>query len=148
MILDDLRTYFHRDLSKLIEEIKAYSAEEKIWLVPEGISNSAGNLALHIIGNLQWFVGAQLGNSGYIREREKEFAEKGTERNHISNELENTRKMVNEIISKLTTDDLEKQFPIEVFGKPCTNSFMLMHLCTHLAYHLGQINYHRRLLDQ
>ena len=148
MILDDLRIYFNRDLTKLIEELNAYVVEEKMWLVTEGIYNSAGNLSLHIIGNLQWFVGAQLGKSGYIREREKEFSDKDIARTMITEGLESTRLVVNEVISKLDLEDLDKAFPLEVFGKPCTNSFMLMHLTTHLAYHLGQVNYHRRLLDK
>ena len=148
MILDDLRIYFNRDLIKLIEELNAYEAEEKMWLTTDGINNSTGNLALHIIGNLQWFVGAQLGKTGYIREREKEFSDKNIARKNITEELEKTRVMVDEVISKLDLQELDKTFPIEVFGKPCTNSFFLMHLSTHLAYHLGQVNYHRRLLDK
>jgi hypothetical protein len=148
MILDDLCIYFKRNLTKLIEELNAYVTEGNMWLKTDEINNSTGNLALHIIGNLQWFVGAQLGKTVYKREREKEFTQKNITRTIITEGLENTLIMLEQVLSKFSLKDLDKPFPIELFGKPCTNGFMLMHLSTHLAYHLGQINYHRRLLDK
>ena len=137
---------FDRDLNKLITEINLYKDEERLWIIKDGIGNSAGNLCLHLIGNLNHFIGAILGNTGYVREREKEFSLKNIPRKELIQSIENTITVVKESLSKLTVTDFEKLFPLEVFGKPLTTGFMLLHLTTHLAYHLGQINYHRRLL--
>ncbi len=146
MIKEDLIEIFNRDLNKLIAEINLFKNEESLWVVQDGISNSAGNLCLHLIGNLNHFIGAILGNTGYIREREKEFSLKNIPRKDLIQSIENTISVVKESLSKLTATDFEKIFPLEVFGKPITAGFMLLHLTTHLTYHLGQINYHRRLL--
>jgi uncharacterized damage-inducible protein DinB len=147
MITDTLIELFERDLQKLKTEIELYKAEENLWLVKEGISNSAGNLCLHLIGNLSHFIGATLGNTGYVRHREDEFSLKNIPRQDLITNIENCRLIVKNTLAKLTTADLEKEFPQKIFEKAITTEMMLMHLTTHLTYHLGQINYHRRLLD-
>ena len=143
---ESLIEIFERDLNRLITEINLYRDEDNLWIVKEGISNSGGNLTLYLLGNLNHFIGATLGHSGYVRYRDDEFALKNIPRADLVINIENCRLMVKSTINKLTPEDFEKNFPIEVFGKPLTTSFMLLHLTTHLAYHLGQINYHRRLL--
>ncbi|MGC4104567.1 DinB family protein [Ferruginibacter sp.] len=137
---------FERDLNKLKTEIGLYKDENSLWIIKEGIGNSGGNLCLHLLGNLNHFIGAVLGNTGYVREREKEFNLKDIPQKDLCAHIEQTISIVNTTLSKLTAEDLEKNFPIEVFGKPLTTGFLLVHLTTHLSYHLGQINYHRRLL--
>lgn len=148
MLTTSLQTLFSRDLQKLKIEVEAYSANSNLWLVEENISNSAGNLCLHLIGNFNHFIGAALGKTGYIREREKEFADKNIPRSEIVANIEATEKMISEVLHTLTAEDLERDFPINVFGQPMTTEYFLIHLTTHLSYHLGQINYHRKLLDK
>ena len=148
MITDALTTLFERDLQRLKTEIELYRIEENLWLVKDGIGNSAGNLCLHLIGNLSHFIGAILGNTGYIRHREDEFSLKNIPRQDLVTNIENCRLIVRNTLAKLTVADLEKEFPQQVFDKSITTEMMLMHLTTHLTYHLGQINYHRRLLDR
>ena len=143
---ESLIEIFERDLNRLITEINLYRDEDNLWMIKEGISNSAGNLTLHLLGNLNHFIGATLGHSGYVRYRDDEFALKNIPRADLVTNIENCILMVKATIQKLTAEDFEKLFPIEVFGKPLTTGFMLLHLSAHLAYHLGQINYHRRLL--
>lgn len=143
-----LAELFERDLERALEELKAYSKEEHLWIVDEEIKNTAGNLFLHICGNLRHFIGSVLGNSGYIRRRDDEFNLRGVKRAEIQAELKTTRKMLKEVIPSLTDEQLDETFPINVFGKEMTTRFFLMHLYGHLNYHLGQINYHRRLLDK
>jgi uncharacterized damage-inducible protein DinB len=147
MITDALMELFERDLQKLKTEIELYKDEDNLWLVKEGISNSAGNLCLHLIGNLSHFIGATLGNTGYVRHREDEFSLKNIPRQDLITNIENCRLIVKTSLAKLTAADLEKEFPQKVFEKIISTEMMLMHLTTHLTYHLGQINYHRRLLD-
>lgn len=144
---ETLRALFSRDLNKLKLEIGSYKNEAKIWSIDEQILNSAGNLCLHLIGNLNTYIGATLGNSGYVRHRELEFSLKNIPRAELITKIEETIITVDVAISNLSEDQLEHEFPIVVFEGKDSTGFILTHLTTHLAYHLGQINYHRRLLD-
>ena len=147
MLKETLIELFERDLNKLITEINLYKDEDNLWLVKTGISNSAGNLTLHLIGNLSHFIGATLGHTGYVRYREDEFKLKNIPRADLVTNIGNCILIVKNTLTKLSPEDFEKDFPVEVFGKALKTDFMLLHLATHLSYHLGQINYHRRLLD-
>ena len=136
-----------RDLNKLEEEIKLYTSEESIWKIDREIKNSAGNLCLHLCGNLQHFIGAILGNSGYVRNRENEFAAKGIPRATLLAEIKQTKKAVKSTLQGLNSSTLGEEYQIQVFGHPMTTMYFLIHLTAHLDYHLGQVNYHRRLLS-
>ena len=144
-ILPDI---FERDLRKLIDEIDLYKDEDNLWKIAPGISNSAGNLCLHIIGNLSHFIGATLGHTGYVRHRDDEFALKNIPRQDLVTNIENTILIVKKTFAELKEEEFEKDFPLQVFGRPEKTDFMLVHLAAHLNYHLGQINYHRRMIDQ
>jgi len=144
IILNEL---FERELKKLQTEISLYKDEDNLWLVKEGISNSAGNLCLHLLGNLNHFIGTSLGNTGYVRYRDDEFSLKNIPRQDLLMNIDNCILIVHGSLQKLTDADLEKDFPLEFNGKIISTLHMLIHLHGHLTYHLGQINYHRRLLD-
>jgi hypothetical protein len=147
MLKKVLAEIYSRDLNRLLNEINLYNNEENLWLVKEGINNSAGNLVLQLAGNLNHYIGAVLGNSGYVRNRPSEFALKNISKQALFQKVSATVVIVNETIDKLIDADFENDFPETVFGKTDSTAFMLVHLCTHLTYHLGQINYHRRLVD-
>lgn len=144
--VDSIKEVIMRDLSSLEKEISSYSSESDIWKLDGDIKNSAGNLALHICGNLQHFVGSVIGKDGYVRQREEEFGRKNVPASALLDEIVKTKNAVTMALDKLNDGDLEKTYPLEVFGKPMTFSYFLIHLTGHLMYHLGQINYHRRLL--
>ena len=147
MVKDTLMELFERDIQKLKTEINLYKDEDNLWVIKEGISNSAGNLCLHLVGNLNHFIGATLGNSGYVRHREDEFSLKNIPRQDLIMNIENCVLILNNTFSRLTEEELEKDFPLEKHGTIVTTTHMMLHLLGHLNYHLGQINYHRRLLD-
>ena len=147
MITESLRSLFNRDLNKLKTEIEAYQNEENLWKTDKNIANSAGNLCLHLVGNINNFIGAQLGNTGYIRHRELEFSLKDVPRAELIEKVEATIAMIDSVLSQLTEEDLKKEYPLVVFESKMTTDYFLIHLVAHLDYHLGQINYHRRLLD-
>lgn len=136
---------FEKDLIRLKLEIEAFEIDENLWLKSDGINNSAGNLCLHIIGNLNNYIGAILGNTGYIRNRPLEFTEKVT-KNNLLEKIENTQVVVFKTLESLNPDHLEKIYPEDVLGYRMTTEYFLIHLLGHLNYHLGQINYHRRIL--
>src|SRR5580765_7791582 len=134
---------YERDLAKLKSEIEQYDDEADLWKIATGISNSAGNLCLHLTGNLNHFFGAVLGDSGYVRDRDAEFANQNVSREKMLADIDATLDVVRSTLAALTENDLDKPYPIEVFGHAMTTGFFLVHLTTHLNYHLGQINYHR-----
>lgn len=136
---------FERDINKLKEEISLYKNEQDLWKTEKHISNSAGTLTLHLIGNLNHFIGAVLSNTGYIREREKEFSDTNVPREKMLHDLNEVLRIVKNILSKMSATDLQKDFPVELIGKRKTMQALLI-LTAHFNYHLGQINYHRRIL--
>lgn len=147
MLTITLTALFERDLDKLQQEISLYKDEKKLWETGKHISNSAGNLTLHLIGNLNHFIGATLGGSGYVRNRPLEFSQRDIPRDELLGMIGKTAAVVKETLGRLGESDLQKEYPLPVFDKPTGTEFFLVHLSTHLAYHLGQINYHRRMLD-
>lgn len=147
MNIENIITLFNRDLKKLKIEIESYKDENKIWVIDKEINNSAGNLCLHLLGNLNSYVGFVLGKIEYVRNRELEFSSKNISKEELLSKIEATLNVVQNGLLNLSFSDLKKEFPMIVFEKGTTTEFMLIHLTTHLAYHLGQINYHRRLLD-
>jgi len=138
--------FFERDLNKLIEELSLYKSEEDIWKIKEGISNSAGNLTLHLVGNLKHFIGTTLGKTGYVRERDKEFSEKNIPRHQLISDVKDTIAIIKNTLSKLDSDSLEQDFPVTLNNMVSSTASVLVYLLAHLNYHLGQVNYHRRLV--
>jgi uncharacterized damage-inducible protein DinB len=147
MIIKILQELFTRDLLKLKVEINLYQNEENLWLVAPGIANSGGNLCLHLLGNLNAYIGAEIGKTGYIRDRPLEFSQKNTPKEELIARIEATIPIVHDALESLIEFDLEQEYPLLVFAERRTYAFFLTHLATHLAYHIGQINYHRRLLE-
>nr|WP_321228056.1 DinB family protein [uncultured Psychroserpens sp.] len=148
MITETLIKLFRRDLNKLKEEINAYQKEENLWISNDMISNSTGSLVLHLVGNLNHFIGTILGDSGYVRQRELEFSLKDVPRAELIAQIDETTNVVVSVLEGLTEADLQKEYKRRVFEDDMTTEYFLVHLSAHLAYHLGQINYHRRLLDK
>ena len=147
MLKETLPGLFERELNKLKEDLNLYKDESTIWQLRGTISNSAGNLCLHLIGNLEHFIGATLGRTGYIRKREEEFALKNIPRIEMLNSIDHVIDVINTTLSELHESDFNKKFPLEKHGEIETTEFMMLHLLAHLNYHLGQINYHRRLIN-
>jgi hypothetical protein len=148
MITETLNILFTRDLKRLRQEIESYNNEHNLWRVENDISNSAGNLCLHLIGNLNTYIGKEIGKIDYIRNRELEFSLKDIPKVELLKKIDETILIVSSSLERLTPGDLLKEYPVIVFDTPTSTEFLLVHLATHLAYHLGQINYHRRLLDK
>ena len=146
--MDSYKQLYITFLNSLRDEISLYNNEENIWKISGEISNTPGNLCLHICGNLNHFFGAVIGNTGYVRERDLEFSKKNVSRAELLKGVEETKNMIEKIFDGLNIDDLNKIYPIDKFGENVTYGFIFSRLISHLAYHVGQINYHRRLLDK
>ena len=144
---ETLKILFARDLKRLRNEIELYNNENNLWKIENNISNSAGNLCLHLIGNLNTYIGREIGETDYIRNRELEFSLKHIPKADLLKNIDKTILIVDSALNKLTQEDLIKEYPVIVFDTATSTEYLLLHLTTHLSYHIGQINYHRRLLD-
>lgn len=145
-MIQSLKQIYQRDLLKLKSEIEAYKNEEAMWQVVDGISNSGGNLCLHLIGNLNTYIGKDLGKIPYERNRPLEFSDKNVPKSELLNKIDSTIEVVNAALDSLEQTDLTEDFPYVVLEKSTSKEHMLIHLACHLSYHLGQINYHRRIV--
>jgi uncharacterized damage-inducible protein DinB len=146
-MIQSLNTLFEKNLDKLSTEISSYKSDEALWKTDKEILNSGGNLCLHLCGNLQHYIGTVLGNTGYQRDRPAEFSDKNIAKEDLLELIEATREAITETLNSLDPEALSYEYPEIVFKKPMSKEYFLIHLVTHLGYHLGQINYHRRLLD-
>jgi uncharacterized damage-inducible protein DinB len=144
--IEYVRTVLVRDLEALKREITAYPTDADVWTVPPGTQNSAGTLALHLAGNLRHFIGARLGATGYVRDRPAEFSRRGVPRSELASEIDRAIIDVRETLQRLDADRLEDPFPDVVAGVRVTVCDFLTHLAAHTGYHLGQVDYHRRIV--
>ena len=140
-----LATLMSRELRALRREVERYPDDETPWRALPGISNVGGTLVLHLAGNLQHHVGARLGDSGYRRDRAAEFARRGVPRAELVAEIDRARDVVERVLPALSDDRLAAPYPEAVAGRTMCTRDLLMHLLSHLAYHLGQVDYHRRI---
>ena len=142
----ELATLFRRDLAKLIQQIESFPNDESLWQVLPGVSNAAGNLALHIQGNLREYVGRQLGQLSYVRNRPLEFSARGFSRREICEQLTDLMNSIPAVIENLSEEQLELEYPEVVLEAATSTRQFLIHLYGHLNWHLGQVNYLRRIL--
>lgn len=143
---DVLGHLIRRELGALRKELLAYEDERDIWLTPAGISNSTGTLTLHVVGNLRHFLGAVIGGSGYVRRRDAEFSARDVPLFELLEEIEAAKRDVSAALARVTPETLQARFPAPLGGLYVDAGEFLLHLLSHLAYHLGQVDYHRRVV--
>jgi len=135
-----------RELRTLERELNAYPTEAQIWEVPAGLPNSAGTLALHLAGNLRHFVGAVMGGTGYARDRDAEFSRRNVPRAELIEELRNAERAVNDTLPSMDAGRFAESYPVPVANRRVNTGEFMTHLVAHLAYHAGQLNFHRRIV--
>ncbi len=141
----DMRSYYQRDLDRLIDNLKE-TPEEKLWRVPDGVSNSCGVLVQHLVGNLNHFIGEGLGETGYVRQRDQEFTATKTSKEELIQRVEELKQTLDQVFDAIENDDFDETYPKDLPFEATTGGF-LVHLYGHLNYHLGQVNYLRRILS-
>jgi uncharacterized damage-inducible protein DinB len=144
MMIGILRTLLLRDLAGVRREVEAYPDDESLWKPVIGIPNTGGTLALHVAGNLQHFLGAILGKSGFVRDRDAEFARRNVSRAEILRGLDDAQASIERTLESLDDLDLQLPYPEPIAKRKVNTGMFLSHLATHLTYHLGQLDYHRR----
>jgi len=146
MLAHELAALYTRDLTRLVQEISAFPDTATLWQTRAGITNSAGNLALHLEGNLREYIGRQLGNIDYRRDRPREFNDSGVEQSALIARLTAVRDEIPRVVAGLSDEALDATYPEPHNGEPLSSRQMVIHLAGHLNYHLGQIDYLRRVL--
>lgn len=148
MLIEAVAAVLDRDLRALAREVEAYPGDDAIWQTPEGAPNSAGTLVLHLAGNVQHYFGMHLAGTGYVRDRPAEFAARGAPRSVLLREIEAARSAVRSASERAAGRALDADFPEVVSGMRVATGEYLIHLVSHFAYHLGQVDYHRRLVTR
>jgi hypothetical protein len=145
MLSSILANFYERDIGRLIEEVNLFKNEENLWKTHGSIKNSSGNLVLHIIGGSNYLIGTLLAQTGYVRDRDQEFIKKGVPRSELVAQLEALSQLITQTLNAI---NLEAEYPIMFDDMNVPNSYVLTQLLVHLNYHLGQVNYLRRMLEQ
>jgi hypothetical protein len=145
-LLDDVRALLVRELEGWQREIGMFPDDASLWATRPGIANPAGNLALHVAGNVRHFIGLMLGGIPYTRDRDGEFTRRGLSRLEVAGELAAALAVVHDVLPRLTNEQLDEQWPEMPAPVPVTTRRFLLHLCTHAAFHLGQAGYIRRIV--
>jgi Protein of unknown function (DUF1572) len=135
-----------RELRTLRRELEAYPDEQLLWALPPGLPNSAGTLALHLAGNLRHYIGALLGGDGYIRNRDEEFAARDVPRDVILGQISAAEAAIGATLPHLSEEQMSRPFPEAIREHHLRTDELLLQLTVHLAYHLGQVSYHRRIV--
>jgi hypothetical protein len=139
-----LINFYERDINRFIEEINLFNNEDNLWRTQGSIRNSAGNLALHIIGGLNHLIGAKLAKNQFIRNRDLEFVQKDVPKKDIVLQLKKLITLIRETLKNLP---LDADYPIPFDDATRSNAYVLTQLTLHMNYHLGQVNYLRRVLE-
>jgi hypothetical protein len=147
-IAKELAALFRRDLTRLAQELQAFPTDQALWEIRPPITNSAGNLAIHLEGNLREFIGRQLGDVAYKRQRDLEFSSKGLPKQELIGRIETLKELIPSVVAALSGEQLHSIYPENVHGVPLSTQQFLISLYGHLSYHLGQIDYLRRILTE
>jgi uncharacterized damage-inducible protein DinB len=145
-VIDDVRRILIRELEAMAREVELFPDDDVLWRTVPGVTNSAGNLALHACGNLKHFVGAVLGGTGYVRDRPAEFAARSGRREDVARQVRETADVVSKALARVPPSALAAPYPEPHDGVQLPSGRFLLHLCVHLAFHLGQAGYLRRVL--
>jgi hypothetical protein len=145
MVTRELADIFTRDLTRLAQELKAFPGTDAVWRTFPGITNAAGTLTLHLEGNLMEFVARQLGGVAYVQDRPAEFSTRGVALADLIARAERLVETIPPIVARVRAESLSSVYPDSAMGQGMSVGQFLIHLLAHLSYHLGQIDYLRRM---
>ena len=146
MLIPIIQAMLLREMAAVQRSVQAYPDDASVWAQPDGVPNAGGTLVLHLAGNLQHYVGAVLGGNGYVRDRAAEFSRRDVPRAALLAEVAAALSAVERTLPTLREESLSQPYSEKIGGRVLTIETFLVHLATHLAYHLGQLDYHRRVV--
>ena len=139
-----LAALLRRDLTRLVQQIHSFPDDAALWQTLPGVSNCAGNLILHLEGNLREYVGRRLGGISYERNRPAEFTQTGLSRAELARRIESLH-AIPEAVERITEEQWFSDCGDMLPGGRSMGQALLS-LYGHFHYHLGQIDYLRRIL--
>jgi len=143
MFCKDARSQFQKYAPRIVRCLQLLS-EKEIWWRPNEASNAAGNIVLHLCGNVRQWIISGLGGAPDLRERDREFSERGpVPRRVLISQLKRTVKKACQTIDRVSPKNLSRQFEIQGFR--VSGLLAIAHVYEHFAYHTGQIIYLTKL---
>jgi len=146
LLVEAVTAILDRDLRALARQVEAYPDDAALWRTPDGAPNSAGTLVVHLAGNIQHYLGAHLAGTAFVRDRPGEFSARDVPRAALLRQIEAAQAAVRSAAKRSGDRALDEDFPEIVGGMRVATGEYLIHLVSHFAYHLGQVDYHRRLV--
>jgi hypothetical protein len=146
MYADTVAGLLVRELRAMQRELEAYPTDAAVWQAQPALPNAGGTIALHAAGNLLHFIGTVLGKTGYVRNRDAEFSRRGVSRAELGREIDAAIEVVARVLPTISAEALGGWYPTPVAARRIRTGEFLLHLVSHLAYHLGQMDYHRRMI--
>ena len=143
MFRKDARSCFDKYLPRIVRCLQLLS-EQEIWWRPNAASNAAGNIVLHLCGNVRQWIISGLGGAPDMRARDREFAELGPiPRRVLIKQLRKTVEEACQTIDGISAQTLSREFDIQ--GYRVSGLIAIAHVCEHFSYHAGQIIYLTKL---
>jgi uncharacterized damage-inducible protein DinB len=131
---------YHEMIQKRVHELVEPLDHEQIWRRPYHYGNSVGNLLLHLTGNLNYYIGAQIARTGYVRQRDREFADSGKPKKELLSNFDRTIEMVINTIKSQSAEDWSAAY--SAVGSESKDRFSMILTCAgHANHHLGQMIY-------
>jgi uncharacterized damage-inducible protein DinB len=139
LIADCRRRLFDESLPRL-KKCLALLSDEEIWTRPNAETVSAGNLVIHLCGNVRQWIVSRLGGAPDIRQRDAEFSEPGPmPRGKLQERLDTVMDEARQVLARLDPSSLAEPQTVQGFQE--TGVSILIHVVEHFSYHVGQISY-------
>ncbi|WP_254509910.1 DinB family protein [Anatilimnocola floriformis] len=134
--------YFH-DFARRVRTMASNLTDDQFWAKPYPYGNSFGNIVLHLIGNLSYYIGTQIEHTGYVRDRDSEFAivQQGRKKDEILAELDETVAMVIRSLGNQADNDWSRQYVAQGVDDVPDRFSIYLRCCVHFHHHIGQMTY-------
>jgi len=140
VIQSSFAEYFHIRIRTRVHQLLDPLSNEQIWHRPFPYGNSIGNLILHLTGNLNYYIGAQMAGSGYVRHRDLEFTDHGKPKDELLRDFDEAIATAVSTIS--TQSDADWSTPYDAERRDGSTRFAQVLACAgHAYHHVGQIIY-------
>jgi hypothetical protein len=133
---------YYQSRAERIRTLLAPLSDDHIWLRPYPYGNSIGHLLLHLTGNLNYYIGAQIANSGYVRDREVEFTDQGRKtKEALLKAFEDTMVMVQDTIARQSAGDWTAVYSAKGLESAGDRFTAFLRCAAHIDHHVGQMIY-------
>src|SRR5713226_5367420 len=131
----------YKELADVVSKLASPLGDQQFWTKPFAFGNSFGHLVLHLTGNLNYYIGAQIAGTGYVRDRSLEFSDAARpSKKEVLKKFDDAIEMVLAAISRQSAEDWSKEYT--AVGADARDRLeMVVQCATHLHHHIGQMMY-------